>query len=75
MTVPAGEFILALHNRTEMRSLRLRLDREAGPRINEVRMNLEQLNWRGKTLLTPGRYTLSAAEDSRWTCQITVTTP
>ena len=75
LTVPAGEYTLAVHNRTEMRSLQLSLDREAGPRLKEVRMDLEKLNWRGKTVFTPGRYTLSATEDPRWTCQITVTTP
>ena len=75
LTVPAGEYNLVIHNRTELKSLRLSLEREAGPRVNEIRMDLEKLNWRGTTVLTPGRYTLSAAEDLRWKCQLTVTIP
>ena len=75
LTVPAGEYHLAIHNRTELKLLRLSLEREAGPRVIDIRMDLEKLNWRGTTVFTPGRYILSAAEDPRWKFQLTVTTP
>jgi len=75
LTVPAGEYSFAINNRTERRSLQLSLDRQNGPRLKQVKMDLEKLNWHGRAMLTPGRYIVSAAEDPRWLCEITVTTP
>lgn len=73
VTGPAGSFRLAVDNRSGLKEVVLRLDREAGNRLHEVRVPREKLDWRGTFELTPGRYKLSEANHPNWVCTITIT--
>jgi hypothetical protein len=73
VTIPQGRFILAVDNRSGLRELTFRLDRESGGRLHEVRMPRESLSWRALINPAPGTYTLTEANHPDWTGRITVT--
>ncbi len=69
---PAGQFILMVENRGGG-AANLRLLREAGERLHEVRSTREQPDWNELEDLPPGRYVLTEADHPSWSCRITVT--
>jgi len=73
ITRPVGPFLLAVHNRSGLRSVTLRLDPEVGPRLREVQVPREQLDWRAVVDLPPGQYRLTEANHPRWLCRIVIT--
>jgi hypothetical protein len=73
VTIPQGRFILAVDNRSGLRDLTFRLDRESGGRLHEVRMPRESLSWRALIDASPGTYTLTEANHPEWLCRVTVT--
>jgi hypothetical protein len=70
---PKGRIQIAVANRSGLPQVTLWLDREAGERLREVGVPREQPDWDDLFDLTPGRYILSEANHSLWTCHITIT--
>jgi hypothetical protein len=72
-TLSKGRSLLTVDNRSGLREVVLRLDKEAGNRLQEVRVQREKLDWRRTVDFEPGRYLLTEAAHPGWTCRITVT--
>jgi hypothetical protein len=70
ITANPGIYTFIVHNRTGLPDFRLRLDRQNGERLSEVRTNKRR--WNGRFDLKPGTYVLSVAEHPAWQCVITV---
>ena len=73
VTRPAGRFILAVENRSGLDEVDLRLDREAGNRLQQVRVPRSKLDWSGVVDPPPGTYVLTEASHPDWSCRITIT--
>jgi len=73
ITRPAGRVLLMVDNQSNFDMMSLQLTREAGPRINEMRVPREQPNWSEAVDLHPGRYVLTDSEHPEWQCRITIT--
>ena len=70
---PAGPVFLLVQNRSGYHEVALRLDRETGGRLYDVRVPRSKLDWQQVVDLTPGRYILTDAYHPDWSCTITVT--
>lgn len=73
ITRPAGRFILAVENRSGLDEVDLRLDRDDGDRLQQVRVPRSKLDWSGVVDPPPGTYVLTEANHSDWSCRITIT--
>ena len=73
MTIAAGDYFVVVQNATGLRQFSLRLERESGERITEVRLPRFRKYWKEMVHLTRGRYVFSELDHPRWTCVITVT--
>lgn len=73
ITRAQGRFMLAVDNQSGLDTLTLRLAREGGNRVREMRLSPEQSNWREKVNLPPGNYLLTEASHANWLCRITIT--
>lgn len=73
ITRPAGRVFLLVQNRSGYHEVALRLDREAGSRLHDVRVPRSKLDWLQVVDLQPGRYVLTDAYHPDWACRITVT--
>jgi hypothetical protein len=67
-----GPFLLAVDNRSGRDTVMLRLTRERGSSVREVRLARGQLKWREKIDLPPGDYSLAEANHANWLCKITI---
>jgi hypothetical protein len=67
-----GKFILMIEN-PSWQSLNLRLSREAGESLHEVRTSLEEPDWNEVQDLRPGSYVLTEPDHPEWKCVITIT--
>jgi len=70
---PAGPVFLFVQNRSGYHEVALRLDRETGGRLYDVRVPRSKLDWLQVADLQPGRYILTDAYHPGWACTITVT--
>jgi hypothetical protein len=70
---PKGRFFLALENRTGLRDVSLRLDREGGSRFIDAPMLNGKLILKYSTDLPPGVYRLTEASHGDWACRVTIT--
>ena len=70
--VAEGHFRIAVDNKSGLDEVTLRLTREGGDRVREVRLPPGQLKWRETLMLPPGNYLLTEANHSDWRCRITV---
>lgn len=70
---PQGAFILAVNNQSGINEVTLRLEREAGNRLNEVKMPKGKRYSNNTLDLKPGRYSLTEANHPDWAAQIIVT--
>lgn len=73
ITRPAGDYFLAVNNFSGVPDIVLRLDREQGDRLHEVKVTRDRPSWRQNIRLTPGVYLLTEADHPNWVCRITVT--
>ena len=69
--VTQGRYIVIVQNRSGIRDLTFRLERENGDRLHEVRP--QELRWKKTFDLSPGRYLLSVVARPSWRCVLTVT--
>lgn len=77
---PAGPLILAVHNRSGLERLALRLDLITGTRplpvmnrVRDMEMRLERADWDGVVDLPPGNYTVTEANHPEWILRLTLT--
>lgn len=73
ITRPRGKFLLAVNNRTGLEEINLRLGREAGNKLREVKLRGGKLRSGTFEDLPPGRYVLTEAGHPDWVCRITIT--
>ena len=70
---PAGRFLLAVDNRSDLEDVTLLLERENAGSHREVKVTRRIPRWRQVEDLSPGKYTLTVAEKPKWSCSITIT--
>lgn len=73
ITRPEGRVLLMVDNRSDLDMTSVRLSRETGMRINDIRVPREEPNWSEVVDLQPGRYVLTQSEHPDWECRITIT--
>jgi hypothetical protein len=73
ITRPAGPLLLAVDNSSGLAEVQLRLAREHGAQLHEVRVSRHGRNWRQPIEFTPGSYLLTEANHPDWVCHITIT--
>lgn len=72
-TRPKGRVYLVVDNMTDLPALDLRLAREAGNSLHEVRVPRGQADWTELLDLTPGTYVLRETTHPDWTCRLVIT--
>lgn len=73
ITRPRGQFLLAVDNRSGLEEVNLRIIREAGNGVREIKVNRRNPDWRGLVNLPPGSYRMTEADHPDWSCRITIT--
>ena len=73
ITRPHTRLVLRVDNRSGIEEVALQLDHESGPRLREVRVPREKLDWSESLNLPPGRYFLREGNHPDWVCDITIT--
>ena len=73
ITRPKGLFGIAVENRSGLTNIVLRFDQEGGPRIRQTQLTRQNLNWKDRFDLVPGRYVLTEATHPDWQCNLTIT--
>jgi hypothetical protein len=72
MQLEAGEYFFIIANRTGLREVDVRLDREGKGRVGEATVGGRKRNWKQRFKLTPGNYIVSANDNPNWICRIEV---
>lgn len=72
MQLEAGDYMFVIGNRTGMREVDVRLDREGKGRVGAATVGGRKRNWKQRFKLTPGNYIVSANDNPDWTCRIEV---
>jgi len=73
VSLPAGEYLLVVRNRSGLDDFGMRLTRESGENLREVRMPKRKRDWKYFLKLTPGNYSLTEIDHLEWNCRLTVT--
>lgn len=74
-TRPAGRFLLAIDNLSEMGEMRFRLVRQNGLRERDLPPKNNKFRLRQVVDLRPGRYDLVIVGHPEWVCHITIASP
>lgn len=72
MQLEPGEYLLIIGNRTGLRDVNVRFDREGNERIGAGVVDGRQRNWKKRLKLSTGSYVVTANDDPDWTCRIVV---
>lgn len=72
MQLEPGEHLFIIGNRTGLREVKMRLEREGNGRVAEAQVGGRQRDWKKRLQLTPGTYLLTANNNPDWTCRIVV---
>jgi hypothetical protein len=70
---PKGRIFLTVNNLSNVNELVLRLDREVGGRVKEMKLRSKKERAAGVLDLPPGDYLLTEANHPGWVCRIKVT--
>lgn len=70
---PKGRIFLTVNNLSNVNELVLRLDREVGGRVKEMKLRSKKERAAGVLDLPPGDYLLTEAGHPGWVCRIKVT--
>lgn len=73
ITVPAGEYFVIIQNATGLNQFALRVAREGGGDLLNVRLPFRRRYWKHTVNLQPGSFIVSEADHPEWKCRITVT--
>jgi hypothetical protein len=72
MQLAAGDYVFIIGNRTGLREISVRLDREGLGRVGAATLGGRQRNWKQRMRLTTGTYIVTANDNPDWTCRIIV---
>ncbi len=72
MQLEAGDYMFIIGNRTGLREVNIRLEREGKERVAEAAAGGRQREWKKRLKLTPGNYIVTANDNPEWTCRIVV---
>jgi hypothetical protein len=67
-----GEHLFIFGNRTGLREVTMRLEREGNGRVAESAVGGRPTDWKKRLRLTPGTYVVTANDNPDWTCRIVV---
>jgi len=73
VTLPAGDYVLIVRNRSGLDEFGVRLARETGENLREAKMPRHKRDWKHFLKLTPGNYVLTEVDHPDWTCRIKIT--
>ncbi|HEX6649995.1 MAG TPA: hypothetical protein VF075_10655 [Pyrinomonadaceae bacterium] len=71
MHLDAGEYVFIVGNRTGLKEINVRLEREGKERVSAATLR-RRGNWKQRLKLTPGTYLVSADDNPDWICRIVV---
>lgn len=72
MQLEPGEYLFIIGNRTALRDVSIRLEREGRERLAEAVVGGRRTDLKKRLRLTPGNYVVTAADNPEWTCRISV---
>lgn len=73
ITIPSGNFLLAVDNLSGIATINLALAEEKKDKLKDIKIESKNRDWREVINLKTGVYLLSETSNPRWTCRITVT--
>jgi hypothetical protein len=72
MHLQAGDHLFIIGNRTGLKEVTLRLERQGSERIAEATIGGRPRDWKRRLRLASGTYVLTANNNPDWTCRIIV---
>ena len=72
MQLEPGEHLFIIGNRTGLREVSMRLERQGSGRVAEAAVGGRPRDWKTRLRLTPGTYVLTANDNPDWICRIVV---
>ena len=72
LALTAGKYLLVVRNRSSADEFAIRVQRETGETLHELRAGLRGRDAKQFLQLTPGEYVLQETSHPDWTCRITV---
>ncbi|HEV7746082.1 MAG TPA: hypothetical protein VGO56_13870 [Pyrinomonadaceae bacterium] len=72
MTIDAGDYFVVIQNATGLDRFALRIQREGGQTIHDVRLPRFHKYWKHEVHLTSGRYLVSEVDHPDWSCVVIV---
>jgi hypothetical protein len=73
LTIPTGNFLLAIDNLSGFAKAQLTLVEERKDKLKDIKFESRNRDWREEIDLKPGVYLLSEISHPEWVCRITVT--
>ena len=73
ITLPAGDYLVVVRNRSGSDEFDLRLERNTGQILREVPARRFKRDWKQILQLTPGNYVIRETNHPDWICRITIT--
>lgn len=73
ITIPSGNFLLAIDNLSDVPNITLTLVEEKKNKLKDIKFESRNRDWREPINLKTGVYILSEISNPSWTCRITVT--
>jgi hypothetical protein len=73
LTLPGGDYLLVVRNRTGLDEFAMRLERASGEALREVRVPRFRRDWKHFLRLAPGSYVIREMNHADWVCRITIT--
>ena len=73
LTIPSGNFLLAVDNLSDFAKAQLTLVEERKDKLKDIKFESHNRDWREEIDLKPGVYLLSEISHPEWVCRITVT--
>jgi hypothetical protein len=67
-----GDYVFIVGNRTGLRDVNVRLDREGVARVAAATLAGRQRDWKQRMRLTTGTYLITANDNPEWSCRIVV---
>jgi hypothetical protein len=72
MQLDAGDHLFIISNRTGLKEVNIRLEREGKERVAAVKMHGRRMDWKQRLKFKPGTYLITADDNPEWTCRIMV---
>ena len=72
MQLAPGDYVFIVGNRTGLREINIRLDREGVARVAVATLAGRQKDWKQRMRLTTGTYLITANDNPEWSCRIVV---